>query len=613
MKISNFIALCISFAAGKREYRIRQRSLKEVKVKRDGLMYQPAGGMNILQRSTKFLKRNGKVKTGEVDNIKVLTQADKDVLVASANLRRAAVKPRPANMKYVTWDESLASSAAEHARRCQFGHSTADQLRHSKWGYTIGENIAVFRGPKTFETDHFVWVTDGFYDERKYYNYETGHCEAQCGHYEVLVHAEQEKMGCAVSSCTSVVDAFMKLSRVELGENPFHVVVCHYAPVVMTPSLYEKGGFCGKCPRGWNGGCIAGLCTSESEPAPAPPARLIAGIRTDSGLTDHDFDRSVFEWSEWSSCTRTCGIGIKWRFRMCEGCQGPEGEMQQCRVALCPASSSSSSTAVASKPKFLSWSNWSACDKTCGSGRRIRNRKCSKPWGCSGVSAEAESCWAGMCNSWGAWGSWNQCNVKCGSGTQTRTRICVGGNSCAGPRSETKICDRPCSTSAPAGFLARGLATLNGNCAFDMKRRELECKASNLEHIPPFERDFASRQGKQQRIKLMKNLNFEGNAIEDLGHLNGYCKFAKGKIDTINLAKNKLKSLRAADFSSCRQIRELNISENPLSSLDIAAFKNIRKLSKLVVSKDLSSCWGIQDVADLMMLSNRLGMQLEVV
>ena len=87
---------------------------------------------------------------------------------------------------------SLASSAAEHARRCQFGHSTADQLRHSKWGYTIGENIAVFRGPKTFETDHFVWVTDGFYDERKYYNYETGHCEAQCGHYEVLVHAEQE-------------------------------------------------------------------------------------------------------------------------------------------------------------------------------------------------------------------------------------------------------------------------------------------------------------------------------------------------------------------------------------------------------------------------------------
>lgn len=46
-------------------------------------------------------------------------------------------------------------------------------------------------------------------------------------------------MGCAVSSCSSVVDAFMKLSRVELGENPFHVVVCHYAPVVMTPSLYE--------------------------------------------------------------------------------------------------------------------------------------------------------------------------------------------------------------------------------------------------------------------------------------------------------------------------------------------------------------------------------------
>ena len=30
----------------------------------------------------------------------------------------------------------------------------------------------------------------------------------------------------------------------------------------------------------------------------------------------------------------------------------------------------------------------------------------------------------------------------------------------------------------------------------------------------------------------MKNLNFEGNEMEDLGDLNGYCKFAKGKVRT---------------------------------------------------------------------------------
>jgi len=168
-------------------------------------------------------------------------------------------------------------------------------------------------------------------------------------------------------------------------------------------------------------------------------------------------------------------------------------------------------------------------------------------------------------------------------------------------------------TVAGPAISMRGFATLNGNCNFDAKLRELECKGSQLDRIPPFERDFANRAAKQARIKLMKKLNFEENAMEDLGNLNGYCKFAKGKIDTINLAKNKLKTLKASDFASCRQIRVLNIAGNPLSSLDIDAFKNIKKLSKLVVSKDFQSCWGINDVSDLMKLSARLGMSLELV
>ena len=99
------------------------------------------------------------------------------------------------------------------------------KLFHPVWRHRIGENLAVFRGPKNFINDLFVWIVDGFYEERKYYDYETGQCSAQCGHYEVLVHAEQEKMGCAVSTCSSVVDAFKKLHRVELGDSPFFVVV----------------------------------------------------------------------------------------------------------------------------------------------------------------------------------------------------------------------------------------------------------------------------------------------------------------------------------------------------------------------------------------------------
>ena len=72
-----------------------------------------------------------------------------------------------------------------------------EKLFHPVWRHRIGENLAVFRGPKQFINDLFIWIVDGFYEERKYYDYETGQCSAQCGHYEVLVHAEQEKMGCA--------------------------------------------------------------------------------------------------------------------------------------------------------------------------------------------------------------------------------------------------------------------------------------------------------------------------------------------------------------------------------------------------------------------------------
>ena len=84
----------------------------------------------------------------------------------------------------VEWDESLAASAAVHAKRCQFAHSTPDQLYHPVYRHQIGENLAVFRGPSKFVNDLFVWIVDGFYEERKYYDYKTSGCTAECGHYE---------------------------------------------------------------------------------------------------------------------------------------------------------------------------------------------------------------------------------------------------------------------------------------------------------------------------------------------------------------------------------------------------------------------------------------------
>ena len=43
---------------------------------------------------------------------------------------------------------------------------------------------SIFRGPSKFVNDLFIWIVDGFYEERKYYDYKTSGCTAECGHYE---------------------------------------------------------------------------------------------------------------------------------------------------------------------------------------------------------------------------------------------------------------------------------------------------------------------------------------------------------------------------------------------------------------------------------------------
>ena len=409
-----------------------------------------------------------------------LTQDDKDALVNAQNLRRASVVPKPSNMKMVSWDESLAASAAVHAKRCQFAHSTPDQLYHPVYKHQIGENLAVFRGPSKFVNDLFVWIVDGFYEERKYYDYESSSCTAECGHYEVLVHAEQERMGCAVSTCSSVVDAFKKLHRTELGDSPFFIVVCHYAPVVLTPTLYDSGKPCSNCASGWDF-CTMGLCTQKPE---EEPKKIISGLKLDAGMEDLSVG-NIYQWSQWSSCTRSCGSGIQWRFRMCVGCKGPEGEMRTCNHQQC------------ADVGWSHWKSWGSCSATCGrDSQRVRKREClSGKIGnavCQGNSQQIQSCSLPTCSQWMGWNAWNACSVSCGNGTRRRTRKCKksGKDKCIGSYAQTEICSpaacggrwdewaewAECSVSCGSGVSNRirsciGGQAGKGNCLGDAKEK----------------------------------------------------------------------------------------------------------------------------------------------
>jgi len=79
------------------------------------------------------------------------------------------------------------------------------------------------------------------------------------------------------------------------------------------------------------------------------------------------------------------------------------------------------------------WSEWSSCDRTCGEGKRTRTRtvltlarnggkQCSES-----LSSEVEYCANDPCPpecDWDNWSTWTPCSKSCGGGTKTRIRSC---------------------------------------------------------------------------------------------------------------------------------------------------------------------------------------------
>ena len=165
------------------------------------------------------------------------------------------------------------------------------------------------------------------------------------------------------------------------------------------------------------------------------------------------------EWSEFSACSVTCGNGTMKRTRTCTGpspknrgrnCSslGAAEEFQFCFLRRCPIDGG-----------YSEWSSFSNCSKSCGTGIKRRSRKCSNPEpqhggsNCShlGLSMEIKNCSEKPCPINGGYSTWTEfslCTVSCGSGTRQRTRNCsnpkpiYGGQNCShlGPNIEIQIC-----------------------------------------------------------------------------------------------------------------------------------------------------------------------------
>uniref|UniRef100_A0A7N8Y4R1 Adhesion G protein-coupled receptor B3 n=1 Tax=Mastacembelus armatus TaxID=205130 RepID=A0A7N8Y4R1_9TELE len=170
----------------------------------------------------------------------------------------------------------------------------------------------------------------------------------------------------------------------------------------------------------------------------------------------HTGESGAEEWSQWSSCSVTCGQGSQVRTRTCVSpygthCSGPLRESRVCNnTAPCPVHG-----------VWEEWSPWSLCSFTCGRGHRTRTRMCAPPLhggrACDGPETQTKLCNIALCpgiildGQWQEWSSWSDCSVTCANGTQQRTRQCSaaahGGSECRGHWAESRECHNPDCTA----------------------------------------------------------------------------------------------------------------------------------------------------------------------
>ena len=172
-------------------------------------------------------------------------------------------------------------------------------------------------------------------------------------------------------------------------------------------------------------------------------------------------DGDYSNWTEFSSCSRTCGNGTRTRSRNCtnpmpqhggKNCSalGHSTQVEFCFTHSCPVHAN-----------YTQWSEFTQCSRTCGNGTKTRTRNCTNPLpqhggnNCSmyGHHTHSISCNSHPCPIHGNYSQWTKfstCSSSCGNGTKTRTRNCTnplpqhGGKNCSIYGHHTQVF--PCNT-----------------------------------------------------------------------------------------------------------------------------------------------------------------------
>lgn len=159
-------------------------------------------------------------------------------------------------------------------------------------------------------------------------------------------------------------------------------------------------------------------------------------------------------WYHWEPCDVTCGNGTQVRVRECsdpatafggDDCTGFDIDEQDCINDPCTIHGN-----------WASWSEWGSCSATCGLSHKLKSRSCTDPIPqndgdyCFGSNSTEQACYTSACpidGNWTLWTEWGICDVTCGAGTQLRERTCTNpyplnnGTPCDGEESDSQVCD----------------------------------------------------------------------------------------------------------------------------------------------------------------------------
>lgn len=166
----------------------------------------------------------------------------------------------------------------------------------------------------------------------------------------------------------------------------------------------------------------------------------------------------VSEWTSWVECDKTCGGGQTARHRQIVAfpdyggapCPSKLMEVQGCKQQLCSVQDC----------QIGVWTEWGTCSQTCGVGQQMRSRQVlglrgSDGHGCDTVLGETRQCADNPpCDvadcEWGEWSDWSGCTCSCDGGQRSRNRHIAkaprgGGKPCEAHDKEQVV---PCNTQA---------------------------------------------------------------------------------------------------------------------------------------------------------------------